>query len=405
MQRSGLVRLTEANRFRTSDGLTGMIMQGELGELEWLRGEEAQVLFREDAVTILGGPVRQQRLVLNKDKFEVIPVAGPAAAPFVDDWISTRLLCLQCNSLWSPSSRGANVCPNDSAKLVDIGPAQEDNILGAGTLVSVDGESYIPERPFSRGYSSDLYTVRHAKHGQCIAKVLNKKFSQDLKWVAPFREEGIRLSSLTHRNLVRALDFGVAEKRPFIIFEFLEGKTLAQILWHHGSMCLYDALFMALDVAETLLFLTNVGIHYEDLNPREIVLLANSQIKLIDLGRRSPVGPLSETLSSGGSFGGDAGYTSPEILQGNPSTDASTVYSLGCVLFEALAGKNPFKAGNLIVTGRRQLDSVRPEITSLREGRVCPPKVRDFIRQMLAIDPPVRPTMYEVRERLTQLSR
>lgn len=404
---NGLVRLTEANRFRTSDGLTGMIMQGELGEVEWLRGGQALVRFPEAAVTILGGPSREQKLVLPESKFEVVPLAGPKAAPFVDDWVGRRLLCLQCNALWSPSTpgnRGPHVCPADGFKLVDIGTAQEDKILGAGRIVSVDGESYIPDRQFSMGYASDLYMVRSQRYGKCVAKVLHQKYSNDLNRAVPFREESLRSSKFKHENLVRALDFGVAELRPFIIFEWLEGKTVAQILWQHGSMHLYDALFMARDVAETMVFLAARGIHHEDLNPSEIMMLPNSDVKLLDLGKRGPVAALSTSFTSGGAFGGDASYTAPEILNGAESTLASNIYSLGCILFEALAGRNPFRADSVLETSRRQLDTQRPEIASLREGRVCPPKIKQLVKQMIAIEPNQRPTIQEVRDQLTTLS-
>lgn len=402
---NGLVRLTQANRFRTSDGLTGMIMQGELGQVEWLRGGQALVRFPEDSVTILGGPSREQKVVLDQSKFQLIQLAGPPASPFVDDWVSPRLLCLQCHQLWSRSAKGTNVCPIDGFKLVDIGTAQEDKILSSGQMTSINGLNFVPLSPFSKGYATDIYKVKSELYGTCIAKVLSPRFCNDLRWVQPFRDEHVRFEKFSHSNLVKALGFGVAQKRPFIILEHADGKTLAQTLWLHGSLPLYDALFMARDVAETLLYLANKGLIYEALNPREIVILPNSDIKLLDLGRAPPMGQLIESLSSGGAFGGDASYTAPELLQGEPETLSSNVYSLGCILFESLSGTNPFREQNILLTGRKQLTSARPEVGSLREGRVCPPKVRDFLKRMIAINPGDRPTIKEVYQELYQLSR
>lgn len=115
----------------------------------------------------------------------------------------------------------------------------------------------------------------------------------------PFRDEAMQLMAHEHPGLVKCFDFGIAEKRPFSILEWLDGGTLAQVLKRKKSMSVADSLQTALSICDGLLFLQENGLHHEDLKTTDVMWLTSNKVKLIDLGRRRSIGHLNETAPLG----------------------------------------------------------------------------------------------------------
>jgi len=139
---------------------------------------------------------------------------------------------------------------------------------------------------------------------------------------------------LAHPNIVHLYDLGKAEAGPFIIMELLRGRTLATAL-AEGALEPREAVRVAVEIARGLAHAHRQGVVHRDLKPGNAFVCEDGQVKVLDFG-------LALVLGKAGSSGGTPGYMAPEQARGEPGDARSDVYALGCILFEALAGRRSF---------------------------------------------------------------
>ena len=139
---------------------------------------------------------------------------------------------------------------------------------------------------------------------------------------------------LAHPNIVHLYDLGKAEAGPFIIMELLRGRTLSARL-AEGPLPPREAVLVAAEIARGLAHAHRQGVVHRDLKPGNVFACEDGQVKVLDFG-------LALVLGRAGSSGGTPGYMAPEQARGEPGDARSDVYALGCMLFEALAGRRPF---------------------------------------------------------------
>ncbi len=178
---------------------------------------------------------------------------------------------------------------------------------------------------------------------------------------------------LAHPNIVHLYDLGRAEAGPFLIMELLRGRTLAAVL-AEGALPPREAVRVAAELARGLAHAHRQGVVHRDLKPGNAFVCDDGQVKVLDFG-------LALVLGKSGSSGGTEGYMAPEQERGEPGDARSDVYALGCLLFEALAGRRPFAAGSPGLAAGAPLPGL-PKV---------PATLYKLLARMLALDPAARP--------------
>jgi Tol biopolymer transport system component len=239
----------------------------------------------------------------------------------------------------------------------------------------------------------EVYRARDQKLNRDVAiKILPAAFSHDADRVSRFQREAHILASLNHSNIAAIHDLQEAEGTHFLVLELVEGETLAQRL-SRGRLPLDDAIELCIQVAKALEAAHSRDVLHRDLKPGNIQLAADGRVKVLDFGLakilqpEEPVAGASNSptlLTSGrtvdGVILGTAAYMSPEQTRGRTLDKATDLWAFGCVLFEALTGKQAFSGEDVTEILANVLKG-EPEWQSLPED--TPPIVRSLLRQCL----------------------
>jgi serine/threonine-protein kinase len=191
---------------------------------------------------------------------------------------------------------------------------------------------------------ADVYRARDSLLGREVAlKVLSERFAGDRSFVERFRREAQAAANLSHPNIVSLYDYGAEGRTYFIVMEFIEGRPLSDIISTEGPLLPERAAEIASDVAKALQRAHSAGLVHRDVKPGNIMVTTGGQTKVTDFGIvRALGGDAEQTMTQAGMVIGTAAYLSPEQAQGEAIDARSDVYSLGCVLYEMLAGRAPF---------------------------------------------------------------
>jgi serine/threonine-protein kinase len=177
--------------------------------------------------------------------------------------------------------------------------------------------------------------------GRTVAvKVLSPQFAGDDQFVARFRREAQAAAALNHPNIVSVYDTGDQADVHFIVMEYVEGRTLRDVVRQDGPLMPERATEIGASVARALASAHEAGMVHRDIKPGNIMLTRDGEVKVMDFGiARTSTG---DTLTQTAAVLGTASYLSPEQAQGITVDARSDIYSLGCVLYEMLAGRAPF---------------------------------------------------------------
>ena len=192
-----------------------------------------------------------------------------------------------------------------------------------------------------RGGMAEVYVGTDRVLGRRVAvKILADRFARDSSFVARFRREAQSAAALNHPNVVSVFDTGSDNGTHFIVMEYVQGKTLSEILRDGSALMPERAVEIAEGVAEALAFAHRAGIVHRDVKPGNIMLTPTGDVKVMDFGIARAT--TSESLTQTATVLGTATYLSPEQAQGEPVDARSDIYSLGQVLYEMLTGHPPF---------------------------------------------------------------
>jgi serine/threonine-protein kinase len=191
---------------------------------------------------------------------------------------------------------------------------------------------------------AEVYRARDELLGRDVAvKVLSDRFSRDTSFVERFRREAQAAANLNHPNVVSLYDYGSDHGTYFIVMEFIEGRTLGDLIRDEGPLMPERAAEIAADVSKALERAHTSGLVHRDIKPGNIMITNTGETKVTDFGIARAVGSDAEaTMTQAGMVIGTASYLSPEQAQGNPVDARSDIYSVGCVLFEMLTARSVF---------------------------------------------------------------
>jgi beta-lactam-binding protein with PASTA domain len=227
------------------------------------------------------------------------------------------------------------------------------------------GGRYEMHRRIARGGMADVYLARDSLLDRPVAlKVLFPEFAADPSFVERFRREAQSAANLSHPNIVSVFDWGAVNNTYYIVMEYVEGRSLSQILKDEGPLHPDRAADIAIDVASALGFAHRNGVVHRDVKPGNVLVSPQGQVKVADFGIARAV-TTEENLTRTGTVMGTATYFSPEQAKGEAVDPRSDVYSLGVVLFELLVGKPPFQSDNPVAVAYKHVQETPPRPSRL----------------------------------------
>ena len=242
-------------------------------------------------------------------------------------------------------------------------------------------------RRIGRGGMAEVFVARDRLLDRPVAvKVLFAEYAKDPLFVERFRREAMSAASLNHPNIVAVFDWGQVDSTYYIAMEYVQGRTLADILQKHERLTVLQACDIALDIAAALGEAHKAGVVHRDIKPANVIVSATGHVKVADFGIARAIGAAVEQgLTQTGAVMGTATYFSPEQAQGGQPDPRSDLYSLGVILYEMLAGTPPFTGENAIAIAYKQVhDAPVPLRTKNPE---ISPAFSAIVMKCLAKDP------------------
>lgn len=247
-------------------------------------------------------------------------------------------------------------------------------------------------RRIGRGGMAEVFVARDRLLDRPVAiKILFAEYAKDPLFVERFRREAMSAASLNHPNIVGVYDWGAIDSTYYIAMEYVQGRTLAEILHKHERLSVLQACDIALDVASALASAHQAGVVHRDIKPANIIVSATGQVKVADFGIARAIGSAVEQgLTQTGAVMGTATYFSPEQAQGGQPDPRSDLYSLGVIMYEMLAGEPPFTGENAISIAYKQVHSM-PVSLRTRNPEISP-AFNAIVMKCLAKEPDRRYT-------------
>jgi len=227
--------------------------------------------------------------------------------------------------------------------------------METGTL---SGRYEIGDRLGSGGMSNVHRATDRILERTVAVKILAEHLSDDDRFVARFRREALAVAKLIHPNIVQVYDTGVDEGRHYIVMEYVEGRSGAQILQRQGPLDPETTAEIGAQACAGLDYAHRRGIIHRDVKPGNLMIVGGPvrggemTVKITDFGIARAVE--QTRITQVGSVVGTAAYLSPEQVRGEEATPATDVYALGVVLYQFLTGRLPYEGSSLAELAVRQ---------------------------------------------------
>ncbi|MFY1674453.1 Stk1 family PASTA domain-containing Ser/Thr kinase [Plantactinospora sp. WMMB334] len=228
------------------------------------------------------------------------------------------------------------------------------------------------------GGMAEVHRGRDLRLGRDVAiKMLRTDLARDDTFQMRFRREAQNAASLNHPAIVAVYDTGeeiapTGETLPFIVMEFVNGRTLKEVLAAEGRLMPRRALEITADVCAALEFSHRHGIIHRDIKPGNVMMTQTGQVKVMDFGIARALASGATTMTQTSAVIGTAQYLSPEQARGEAVDARSDVYAAGCVLFELLCGHPPFVGDSPVSVAYQHVREDPPSPSDLNPD-VTPP--------------------------------
>jgi len=214
------------------------------------------------------------------------------------------------------------------------------------------GGRYEVAELLGRGGMAEVHRGYDTRLGRQVAiKMLRSELARDNTFLVRFRREAQSAAGLNHASIVAVYDHGediltesggAQVKVPYIVMEFVDGKTLRQEITESGTVGATEALRITEGVLDALGYSHRNGIVHRDIKPANVMIAPDGSIKVMDFGIARAMADANATMTQTQAVIGTAQYLSPEQAQGQSVDERSDLYSTGCMLFELLTGRPPF---------------------------------------------------------------
>jgi serine/threonine-protein kinase len=246
----------------------------------------------------------------------------------------------------------------------------------------IDGRYQVIGKVGSGGMA-EVYGADDLQLGRKVAvKVLHRRFTEDAEFVERFRREAQSAAGLQHQHVVSVYDRGEWDGTYYIAMEFLEGRSLKDVIREEGPLDALRAVDIAVQILRAARFAHRRGIIHRDLKPHNVILDDEDRAKVTDFGiARAGASDMTET----GSIMGTAQYLSPEQAQGHAVSAQSDLYAIGIVLYEMLVGRLPFDAESAVTIALKQVSEAPPPLSESRQD--IPPDLEAVTMRALEKEP------------------
>ncbi len=222
-------------------------------------------------------------------------------------------------------------------------------------------DRYAIIRTLGEGGMANVYLAYDTILDRNVAvKVLRGDLANDDKFVRRFQREALSASSLNHPNIVEMYDVGEDDGQYYIVMEYVEGKTLKQLLKKRGSLTITEVIDIMSQITDGMAHAHDSYIIHRDIKPQNIMILENGLIKITDFGIAMAMN--STQLTQTNSVMGSVHYLPPEQANGKGSTLRSDIYSMGILMYELLTGGVPYKGDNAVEIALKHLKEPLPSI-------------------------------------------
>jgi serine/threonine-protein kinase len=263
---------------------------------------------------------------------------------------------------------------------------------------------YELHRRLGRGGMAEVYLARDQMLDRAVAvKVLFPALATDPGFVERFRREAQSAAGLNHPNIVGVYDWGEANGTYFIVMEYVEGESLAELIQREGRLHPDRAAEVASDIAAALGFAhRNGGVIHRDVKPGNVLITREGAVKVADFGiARAMTDSSDQNLTKTGSVMGTATYFSPEQARGQGVDPRSDVYSLGCVIYEMVTGRPPFQGENAVAIAYKHVQEA--PVSPRMVDPAIPDTLEAITLKCLAKNPANRyPSAQDLRADLTR---
>lgn len=256
----------------------------------------------------------------------------------------------------------------------------------APTSPQVLNGRYEIHRRLARGGMAEVFLARDSALDRPVAvKMLFPEFAADPAFVERFRREAQAAANLAHPNIVGVYDWGSENGTYFIVMEYVDGQSLAEVIRAAGPLHPRRAAEICFEIAGALGFAHQRGVVHRDVKPGNVLISSSGVAKMTDFGIARALSSPSEDLTQAGSVMGTATYFSPEQAQGFNVDARSDLYSLGVVLYETICGRPPFTGESPVAIAYKHVQESPPPPSRFVSG--VPVGIEAVVLKLLSKNP------------------
>lgn len=229
-----------------------------------------------------------------------------------------------------------------------------------------------------RGGMAEVRVAVDKRLGRTVAvKIMRSDLANDEIFLSRFRREAHAIAQMNNPNIVNIYDSGeesviaengLEERLPYLVMEYIKGKTLRDILKMNGALSQRDAEQVMLGVLNALEYSHRMGIIHRDIKPGNIMISEQGMVKVMDFGIARALDDSATTMTQSQGVVGTAQYLSPEQARGEQVDMRSDLYSAGCVLYEMLTGRPPFIGDSAVAIAYQHVSEVATPLSTLVPG-------------------------------------
>ena len=218
-------------------------------------------------------------------------------------------------------------------------------------------------------------------------KIMQEQLSSNQQFVVRFRKEAQAVAALSHPNIVKVYDVGRSEEgQHYLIMEYVEGRTLKEVIQKNGSLSVSAALDYVNQILAGLRHAHSYGVIHRDIKPQNIMVTPNNQVKIMDFGLAMNLSDSTMTYDS--TVFGSVYYIAPEIAQKGTGDARADIYSTGIVLYEMLTGELPFSGDSPITIALQHVEGNYTPADEIDDD--IPYEVARIVDKAMAVDPEER---------------